>query len=62
MTSIDATVPGGDAMPSLNSKGASSSSGSHSAREGTNSIPLGLGLGGLERKVRVRCPLSTWQQ
>ncbi|PKI55163.1 hypothetical protein CRG98_024454 [Punica granatum] len=55
-TSRDASGPSGDAVPSQKSEGASSSSGSHDAHEGTNSTPLGLGLGGLERKKRAKQP------
>lgn len=61
-TSRGASGPSGDTMHSLKSEGASSSSTRCDAREGTSSTPLGLGLGGLERKVRFKCPCSTgWQ-
>lgn len=60
VNSRDASGPSGDSMPSLKSEGASSSNGSRDAREGTNSTPLGLGLGGLERKVRFKYLCFTW--
>lgn len=58
-TSFDAG-PSGDTLPSVKSEGVSSSSGSHNGHAVTNITPLGLGLGGLERKVRFIFPLSTW--
>ncbi|KAK4781429.1 hypothetical protein SAY86_015531 [Trapa natans] len=54
INSRDVSGPSGDSMASLKSEGASSTSGSHDAHEVTNSTPLGLGLGGLERKKRAK--------
>ncbi|KAK4767741.1 hypothetical protein SAY87_002882 [Trapa incisa] len=56
VNSRDVSGPSGDLLPSLKSEGASSTSGLHDAPEGTNSTPLGLGFGGLERKKRAKQP------